>query len=368
MAESEASSLLHMLQSELTGAKSQWEYLEDRIANGYKDAYKLHKGALDKMRKAKMASREAMMFVLSCVSVGFAGGIVGGLFAPWVRAVQAETLTAAHVLRTGIQDASKRLTQETVKKIIPDKPNDSGGDGSPYVPVSAEAFDHYLDTKEELDGCFAIVNNRVQSLIDQSNAEQWPRALGQAILDSFRANCALLRDRPNPEKDLPARTAVAKSAELAMWVAWTSERDWPWWNPRYSVLGGGPEPMGYSDAGKDKFHEEVRRNGGTFDGKDGQTYDMQAYGNALREVKELDPVADRLKDLGKWDSVKASFGFRSQPDVVLDLRKLRTLRLDTMTDMPFAKMKGLDFGTLSNLQLRGKFLDGFTELRPWHIK
>jgi hypothetical protein len=126
--------------------------------------------------------------------------------------------------------------------------------------------------------------------------------------------------------------------------------------------------MGYSDKAKEKFHEEVRRNGGLFDGVERQTYDMQVYGGAVRELKELNPVVDRIKDLKKWEAIKSSYGFRSQPDVVLDLRKLRALRLDTMADLPFTKMKGLDFATLSNLQLRGKFLDGLSEVRPFHFK
>jgi hypothetical protein len=366
MAESEASPLLHDLQSELTGAKTQWEYLEDRVANGYKDGYKLHKGALDEMRHTKQASREALMFVLSVLSVGFAGGVIGSLFAPWARAAQ--NSTAVFAIRTGVQDATKRLTQESLKKVIPDKPKDPGGNGTPYVPVSPEAFDHYLDTKEELDGCFAIMNDYVQRLIDQSNVERWSRDVGQAFLDSFRKNCALLRDKPHPNKDLPARDAVAKAAELAMWVAWANERDMPWWNVRYNVLEAGPEPMGYSDDAKSKFHDEVRRQGGLFKGKDGTTYDMGNYNWALRDANELDPVAMRMIDLQKWSETRGKFGFESDPNLVLDLRKLRKLRLDAMAGLPFARMKGLDLSILTNAQQRGKFLDGLADVRPFHIK
>jgi hypothetical protein len=81
MAESEGSKLLSILQAELIGAKTQWEYLEDRIMSGYKDAYKLHVDALTKMKNARLLAeqKEAVflgieMFVLSVVSVGFAGG------------------------------------------------------------------------------------------------------------------------------------------------------------------------------------------------------------------------------------------------------------------------------------------------------
>ena len=92
----------------MSGAYKQWEFLQDVITNGYKDAYKLHLGALTDMHKAKVIAEQneakwcgVAMFVFSVVSVGFAGGLVGGVIAPWVREAQANVANAA--LRQGAQ-------------------------------------------------------------------------------------------------------------------------------------------------------------------------------------------------------------------------------------------------------------------------
>src|SRR6266480_58761 len=80
---------LGLLRAEFTGAKSQWEALLDTIILGYKDAYDAHKAALkrlqDSINKDTASDAATLMFIFSLVSVGFAGGFVGGLIAPWVR-------------------------------------------------------------------------------------------------------------------------------------------------------------------------------------------------------------------------------------------------------------------------------------------
>ena len=57
MAESAASGPLHMLMAELNGAKSQWEYLHDRLTNGYKDARKRVQRAL-KAKSTRITARD----------------------------------------------------------------------------------------------------------------------------------------------------------------------------------------------------------------------------------------------------------------------------------------------------------------------
>jgi hypothetical protein len=116
MADSPASTALHALQSELGGAKTQWEYLEDRLTNGYKDAYKSHVAVLTAMKNARILQEQRdakslaiAMFVFSVVSVGFAGGLVGGVIAPWVK--RAEQGTADAVIRQGMQGIATRTTQ-----------------------------------------------------------------------------------------------------------------------------------------------------------------------------------------------------------------------------------------------------------------
>jgi hypothetical protein len=351
MADSPASASLHALQSELAGAKTQWEYLEDRLTNGYKDAYKTHVGVLKAMENAKILAEQADakwigigMFVFSVVSVGFAGGLVGGVIAPWVK--KAEQGTADAVIRQGIQGIATRTTQQSVLRVVPERPTGSSPDGSPYVAASPQAFDAYLDTKEELDGCFAIVNAYIQSLINLSNSEQWPAEVGQTILDSFRHNCRLLTDSPEPSQ-LPKRELVARAAEIAMWVAWANARDWVYWGDVYRELDGrGMGPRG----------------------------EMRTVQLGVREFQtnELYPILDELKNLGISGvqlEIRQHHAQGLRDNLVLDLRKLRSLQLQHLVDLPFTKMPTLNV-SFAQVGLRlggGGFLDGLRDLRPYHV-
>ena len=78
-----------MLQSELNGAKMQWEFLE------------------------------CAMCVFSVVSVGFAGGLVGRVIAPLVRSAQRNVANAA--FRQGAQGIATRSTRQAVLRVVPEK-------------------------------------------------------------------------------------------------------------------------------------------------------------------------------------------------------------------------------------------------------
>jgi hypothetical protein len=259
------------------------------------------------------------------------------------------------------------MTQQSLARLIPEKasPASSNQSGSPFVPASPEAFDAYLEKKEGLDGCFALVNAEIQKMIDISNKEQWQD--GQFMLDSFRRNCPLLADVPDPTK-LPDRKLVARTAELAMWVAWTNVRDFPWWDEKvFQELDGPKSP------------------------------ERTPFLDACLWAWELDPVLMRMAILGVRPQVESAINFntfwgtslkeimsQAEPygmigsqkerpadfrDKYLDLRKLRHLRLQHIPDLPLRGMEKLDLTwAQGKLHLNGvNFLDGLKDLRPFHI-
>ena len=148
MPESPASVALHMLLAELNATKSQWEDLQDVIALGYADAYDAHLKTLNDMHKARLIAEQKSkewfgveMFIFSVVSVGFAGGLVGGLIAPWVREAQKEV--AETVIRQGVQGMATRTMQQSVVRLIPERaPTSSPSveDESLFVPASPDAY------------------------------------------------------------------------------------------------------------------------------------------------------------------------------------------------------------------------------------
>jgi hypothetical protein len=358
----------------LNGVKSQWDLLQDVIADGYNEAHKLHLGALKEMKRERLLkeqreaeSRGMYMFVFSVVSVGFAGGIVGGLFGSWVG--EAGISVGAKVVREGIKGVATRATQQIVKAAIPQDAPRTNPSPSPYASVSPEGFDVYIKKKTEIDNCFAITNAWLQKMKDTSNLpdEQWGADVGWDILNSFRKNCPLLTDAPDPDPaKLPSQFATAKSAELAMWVAWANAREWPWWNKVYDQLDRKPSDYSSTDP---RFMIDV---------------DVGLSQDGLISEQELAPVQKRFAALGMLGAVDMAVPAwfpKKIPDelnytgprsfdygAMLDLRKLRSLPLTGMSNLPFNTMKGLDFSRLDTPQLRGKFLDGLSDVRPFHVK
>jgi hypothetical protein len=344
---SQAFGQLSLLKGEFASAKSRWDALLDRIVNGYKDAYKDQKAALDEFRKIRElhAQQDAavMMFILNVVGVGFAGGFTGGLMANWVRNAGVERFKTG--VRAAVQEMAKTATKEAAGGVIQQLRTVGAAAPirSPYVPVAPDAFDVYLEKREELDICFARYDKLIDDLQKQANAEDWGIETGWAIFNGFRAGCPLLRDKPDPD-NLPDRADVQKAAELCMWVDWADERDWPWWNKQYRLLDAGMP----SDAGE-----------------------QMNYKLALRYAVELVPILGSLNRLGITGQVQSFAASPTYPgehreSVFLDLRKLRALKVQTMPDLPFGAMKTLDFHVQTSLELRGNFLDDLSDLRPFY--
>jgi hypothetical protein len=207
MAESPASIPLHHIMTEINGAKSQWEALIDRMSQGYGDAYKKHDEALSIVRKKRAAienaKREALFFLFTAISMGFAGGAVGSLFAAWTK--DAAEQVAKYAFREGVRG----IASETAKKAMNAaalKIFSGGGGGGGLTPVSVPPWEYYLEKKTRLDTCFAQVNEYLTSLIQIANQDQWSEAIGQDILDAWRKTSRCSSTRPRPPCRRPART------------------------------------------------------------------------------------------------------------------------------------------------------------------
>jgi hypothetical protein len=239
MAESKASGPLHHLMTEITGVKSQWEAMVDRISLAYGDAYKRHVGALDLVRKKRAevqnANREVMQLMFGITTMGFAGGAVGSLFAPWTKAVEHKVVQYAfrEGVKGAVDETTQKVTENAMKKIFDGKWGSSGS--GPLDPSAPQPWEQYLEKKTKLDICFGLVNETLTSLINLANAEQWSESIGQNILDGWRKSCPLLTDAPK-EADAPDRRTLARGAEILMWSAWCMEQDWKWWKKQYDNM------------------------------------------------------------------------------------------------------------------------------------
>jgi hypothetical protein len=350
-----AAAPLTTLQAELSGVKSQWEYLQDRIANGYNAAYNYHVGALNDMKLARLKReqeearrRGIYMFVFSVVSVGFAGGLVGGLFGPWLNEFDKASLTKAW--GEGVKGIGSRTAQQLVNTVVPQNATPASVSSSPYIAVVPDKFDAYAKNKERLDGCFAEANKWVQDLKNLANVQNWGADVGWQTLNSFRQHCPLLTDAPNPH-ELPSEAATEKAAELMMWKVWARARDLKYWDDLYARMG--------------KPENQFTRVGLIYD-EDGSDID------AARDLVALDwrmmalDVDWFVRRTMIWRQHLESPQGEDNHDFITDLRKLSNLPLSGMSDLPFAKMKHMEFAQLDSFELRGRFLDGLQDVRPFH--
>jgi hypothetical protein len=167
-----------------------------------------------------------------------------------------------------------------------------------------------------------------------------------------------MTDKP-AQDDMPTERQAADAAELAMWVVWANERDWPWWNKVYAKMDAG-----YSSATQ----------GGWTSWGETSAQDYAA---------EMDPVGNRLAMLGKWGATYSAVhhefvkGYHQESDrdrlrgdtiIYTDLRKLRALRLDD-GNLPFKRLSGLHMQWDKTKPFeRAKFLSRMEDVKPIYKK
>ena len=355
--ESQASSALHMILTEIETAKSNWILLADRLSQGYVDAYRMHKNTLSEVQRVSELDKKQMVelyyFVLQAVAIGYAGGLIGAALTPWIRGAQQLAFlksysdTFAYIGAEGIKGSAQEITKKAYKGVLEklEKQNQQL-DNSPYVPAFADPTSFFLDSKTILDELFVVTEGPVVELIDRANAEQWAAQVGYNILNDFRSKCPLLTDAPQV-KDIPTRSNVARSTELAMWVAWANAQ---LSSPATSFVNGEYNML---DAGRPRE----------------DSWADNDYDWAVIHAKYLESVLVRMKELNKTNISKLVGPSQSQEAAeVLDLRKVSKLALNT-PDLPFTRLTGLaQQWNLSSPLARAQYFSALIGIKPAHKK
>src|SRR5688572_6483183 len=95
---------IYPLMSEISTAQDQWGTYATQLGRGYTAAYQEHEKAIDKVNRNIRLQEEKSYWLLSLLCVGFAGGLIGGLMAPWVK--NAGTSLAQQIMRTTTSKAT----------------------------------------------------------------------------------------------------------------------------------------------------------------------------------------------------------------------------------------------------------------------
>lgn len=204
-------------------AQHQWNTYADMLGKAYATAFTRHTDVFDEMAKDLKPSKgdRAFYFLFSLFSVGFGGGLVGGLMAPWVRG--AGNVTGELVFRTTMSNATRQITgtvlQEGFKQLF-------SAESNPYTPAVLDPLIYYLDVKIEIGKCFSILRDKVEKEMieadtDFSNSgapESWGRQRRE-----FWNSVPIVNEYPRTE-DMPNIEEAARQAELGMWITWATTK------------------------------------------------------------------------------------------------------------------------------------------------
>lgn len=325
MAESEASREIKFLEVDLDTAQLQWNTYIAVIGSAYTSAYSIHKITLENMKEMRLARAETTYFLLSALSVGFAGGLVGGMMAPWVKG--AGTAGALAILREGAKGMASQLAQRLMGREIDEIKRRELAFASHDVfrPAAADPLQYYQTMTAELGICFSAIRDAIDGIkasMDKANAE---RQAGTEIRNVF-GRIPLLRDHPRT-KDMPEKGRVAKLAEMAMWIAWANVRDMEYWKERVEDVAG----KDYQDNTVDGGGRNV-----TVSGLDEmrELMELWEFDPILKRIAEISPLAHgfvrRYYDMGvdlevsKHLNEKAGQGFKTS-GYFLDVHILSTV-------------------------------------------
>lgn len=260
----EAAKEIHEVYGDLNTAQHQWNTYATILGSGYTAAYQNHENVLNRMKEHKRASSEAMYFMLSLLTAGFAGGLVGGLMAPWVKAAGEGTAKAV------FREVARETTKEFNKKTWATGAYVAAGllDKNPYSPAVTSPLLYWQDMLSEIGIFFAAIREQIEREEREADADfsnsgaphnygKWRREVWSGV--------PIISEYPR-QKDMPDKKKVEREAEIAMWIAWAGVRDVDYWSSRTIGLE---------------------------DGETNSNWEQQAF----ERHYDLQPVVERLYDL-----------------------------------------------------------------------
>jgi hypothetical protein len=213
---------------ECNTAQNQWNTYATQLGRGYTTAYALQKDAIDNINKNLQLKAESAYWLLSLLCVAFAGGVAGGLMAPWVS--KAGTATAQLIVRNKLSAGAANSVQGIVQKVTDvAKPSTT-----PLVPAVKDPLTYWQDMLGEIGLCFSHLRGAIET------TEKAADDFGFSVDDANELVDDLLLDplfKNSPSDDnMPDASLVAREAEVGMWIAWAAARDLTYWNRAVAIM------------------------------------------------------------------------------------------------------------------------------------
>ena len=290
---------IEKLMRHLDTAHLQWNTYATQLGRGYTAAYKTHEKVLKEMEEHKRASSDAQYFLLSLLCVGFAGGLVGGLLAPWVE--KAGENIAKQIIRTAMSETTQSVVGiELQTGLDTHKEIQLKSSGGTYSPKATDPLLYHQTIHGEVGMFFSTLRDEVENQMrwQDSPVRDSNFSTGKADSNQVRGwgerflQIPILRDYPRTA-DMPNETVVERQAEIGMWIAWANVRAIDYWTKAIKAVSDGVQ------------------------------------GNAeykyLVDFQSLFPVQRRLMKLGVDKQVTFDTRYGSKSWTIMDINKLRSL-------------------------------------------
>jgi hypothetical protein len=197
----EAGKKIHEVMEELNTAQNQWNTYATQLCRGYTTAYGLHQKAIDDVNEKLRLKAESAYWLLSLFCVAFAGGVAGGLMAPWVA--KAGETASKIVLRNKLS----ATTAGTVSNLVQKGTDVAKPSTTPLVPAVGSPLSYWQNMLGEIGLCFSHLRGAVET--DMKNADAGKSSVDDAneLVEKYMSDL-LLKDSPSDD-DMPDESLVA---------------------------------------------------------------------------------------------------------------------------------------------------------------
>jgi len=276
------------LEGDISTAQDQWNTYATILGAAYKKAFEEHRDAIKKVQEKYRLAAESAYWVLSLLCVSHAGGVVGGLMAPWVarageKAAKRIGITMTNGISGTFSQGAQMLAQRGVDK--------SKSPDAEFKPPMKDPVDFWQDLLIEIGLACSTLRRDIEGWmkdLDRESKAPIPHLETARVRQS-----PLLRDYP---LTMPDKAKLEQEAELGLWIAWANVRDVDYWKTRVDTVSTTDSPR-------------------------------RKWGIAIDEIRRLQPVIDRLKYLGAaplgTKTVEKPMLVGSMSETILDINKLR---------------------------------------------
>jgi len=293
-------------------AEEGWLLLVDALAEGYSSAWYRQVAVLDGIKAKIQADRDRACFILSILTAGVAGGLLGGIASGAVDNMESKSfkqIFAKNFLTNAASDGASQFGGSAVSYF-----QSSGS--TAFASPGIEPSTYSATMQKNVRLLFAGFHDHVADIVDDLDSGKAPAQDGEQWYQYYRSS--------PPIQSFPSAKGVndhdfERDASLCLWIAWGAERDFPYWNEAWRSVENPPSSVG-----------TVLGLGSREDIKyQGYKDDIANWDPIMAEIRQIDPTLEmRVKRSINYRFPTGNFVYSTtitKRETHIDLRTLKTL-------------------------------------------